>query len=264
MTATNFQRALVAVLVHEGGYSNHPRDPGGETNKGITHRVYDAWRISQKLPIRSVREISKAEIAAIYKRQYWDNIHGDDLPAGLDYAVFDYAVNSGPARAVGDLQKCMGLNADGALGLNTLKAIKERDTDELVDALCTRRLKFLKSLRTWGTFGKGWGDRVADVRRKGMLWAIDNHPPPDMEPVDVSPDAGAKADPADVAMTKTPEGVGGAMTGAGTVGTMATETAEKLSIFTEYSGVIKVAFIILLLVGVGVTAWALYKKRRVA
>lgn len=95
----NFDYALGRVLGHEGGFSDHPEDNGGETMWGITHRTYDAYRRAKGLPTQSVQEITRSEMIEIYRREYWDAVRGDDLPAGVDYAIFDFAVNSGPGRA---------------------------------------------------------------------------------------------------------------------------------------------------------------------
>lgn len=159
----NLEIALGRVLAHEGGYVNHPADPGGATNRGVTQRVYDAYRKRQGEAPRSVRAITADEVADIYKRQYWDAVKGDDLPSGLDYAVFDYAVNSGPGRAIKDLQRELGVAVDGQIGNVTLAAAKSADVFDLIERLCARRMRFLKSLRHWGTFGKGWTSRVNEV-----------------------------------------------------------------------------------------------------
>lgn len=159
----NLEAALRQVLVHEGGYVNHPADPGGATNQGVTQRVYDAYRTRKGLKPQSVRGISPDEVATIYKRQYWDAVKGDDLPAGLDYAVFDYAVNSGPKQAILDLQRVLGVTADGIIGNVTLAAISDADAFAVIDDLCARRMAFLRRLKHWPTFGRGWSHRVADV-----------------------------------------------------------------------------------------------------
>lgn len=159
-----FATCLPRVLKHEGGYSNHPNDPGGPTNRGVTQKVYDAYRAKRGLAIRSVKDITDHEIADIYRRQYWDAVRGDDLPIGVDYAAFDYAVNSGPGRAAKALQVVVGVTPDGAIGEVTLAALGKRQASDVAGALCDRRLAFLRSLRTWKTFQRGWGNRVADVK----------------------------------------------------------------------------------------------------
>jgi lysozyme family protein len=167
----NFDKALSAVLVHEGGYVNHPKDPGGATNKGVTQAVYDDWRVAHKLPAQTVKDITTAEVMAIYKHRYWDAINGDELPDGVDYAVFDFAVNSGVYRAARYLQEAVGVAADGQIGPVTLAAIRAKPAQDLVTAICDARMAFLKRLTTFDTFGRGWTRRVEDVRCKGRSMA---------------------------------------------------------------------------------------------
>ena len=104
----NFSRSYAAALKEEGGFSNHPKDPGGATMRGVTQRVYDAYRINKGEYKQSVGRISDFEVRDIFKRQYWDAVKADELPAGVDYAVFDFAINSGPSRAVKELQRIVG------------------------------------------------------------------------------------------------------------------------------------------------------------
>jgi lysozyme family protein len=156
----NFAKALAQVLQYEGYYSDHPKDPGGATMRGVTQAVYNAWRKAANLPTQSVRFISDLEIAAIYRDQYWDRIRGDDLPSGIDFAVFDYAVNSGVSRAARTLQGVVGVTQDGVIGPATLQATKTY----VAMSVTNRRLAFMKSLSIWATFGKGWSARIADVK----------------------------------------------------------------------------------------------------
>jgi lysozyme family protein len=168
-----FERALPRVLVHEGGYVNDPADPGGETNRGITQRTYDAYRRRKGLPLQSVKNITSQEVADIYRTGYWDLAKCDQLPAGVSYVVFDGAVNSGVAQSIKWLQRALGVTPDGVIGNATLAAVQSYgDMDRLVDAICDRRLAFLKALKPWGRFGKGWSARVANVRATGKAWAI--------------------------------------------------------------------------------------------
>ena len=164
MSAANFTASLALTLLYEGGWSNHPRDPGGATMCGITQRVYDEDREARRLPRQSVRLSTEAERAAIYRHRYWDTTRGDELPAGVDYAVFDFAVNSGVGRAVRTLQRIVGVDEDGMAGRYTLAAVARYDaqyqTTALTDALCHARLQFLRGLATFDTFGKGWTRRV--------------------------------------------------------------------------------------------------------
>jgi lysozyme family protein len=156
----NYAQALKQVLKYEGGYVDHPKDPGGPTNKGVTQAVYDNWRKSQNLPTQSVRAIADSEVAAIYKNLYWDRISGDLLPAGVDFAVFDFAVNSGVSRAAKTLQSVVGVTQDGQIGPATIQATKTY----VAMTVTNKRLAFMQSLSIWSTFGKGWAARIADVK----------------------------------------------------------------------------------------------------
>ena len=158
----NYPQALKQVLKYEGGYVDHPKDPGGPTNKGVTQAVYDNWRKSQNLSIQSVRAIADSEVAAIYKNLYWDRISGDLLPSGVDFAVFDFAVNSGVSRAAKTLQAVVGVTQDGVIGPATIQATKTY----VAMSITNRRLAFMQSLSIWSTFGKGWSARIADVKNQ--------------------------------------------------------------------------------------------------
>ncbi|MER9459664.1 glycoside hydrolase family 108 protein [Mesorhizobium sp. M0387] len=176
MAATREKQSLDLVLVHEGGYSNHPADPGGPTMKGVTQRVYDGYRKRKGLTTRSVKSIQSAELLDIYDRQYWDPIKGDQLPEGVDYVLFDGAVNSGPNQSGKWLQRALGGLyhgvIDGNIGEATLAAVGAvNNHDALIDRICDQRLAFLRALKTWRTFGKGWAARVAEVRAAGKAWA---------------------------------------------------------------------------------------------
>lgn len=159
----NFTKALEAVLHHEGGFVNHPADPGGMTNLGVTKKVWEEW-VGHDVDEKQMRALTPELVAPMYKAKYWDKIKGDELPAGVDYAVFDAAINSGPGRAAKWLQACVGVEPDGGIGPKTLAAVAAFDPAELVEDYAKRRLSFLQDLPTWGTFGKGWGRRVAEVQ----------------------------------------------------------------------------------------------------
>lgn len=149
----NFERCLALVLVHEGGWADHPRDPGGATMRGVTlatfRQHYGADRTKDDL-----RRITDAQLSRIYRVGYWNKVGCDRLANGVDFAVFDFAVNSGPSRARSYL----------------LKSIGGPDT-ETINRLCDRRMAFLRGLKTWPTFGKGWTTRVESVRREALRMA---------------------------------------------------------------------------------------------
>lgn len=172
MKAT-FDFAMPKILVHEGGWSNHPKDPGGATMKGVIQRVYDAYRELKGLAKQSVRFISDSELFEIYKKQYWDAVKGDQLPQGVDYVMMDGAVNSGPVQSIKWLQRALGVKADGQIGQATLQALENVfDHDKLIADILERRKAFLKALKTFGTFGKGWMNRVGQVLKIGQSWAV--------------------------------------------------------------------------------------------
>lgn len=163
MAASNFRNSLALVLAHEGGFVNHPADPGGATNFGVTQKVYDAYRRYHGLKLQSVRHIASSEVSDIYNKNYWRLVRGDSLPFGLDYAVFDFAVNSGVGRAVRYLQRAVGVEDDSVIGMLTLAAIEEKikaNEEALIAQYCANRMTFLQSLGTFKTFGKGWTRRV--------------------------------------------------------------------------------------------------------
>lgn len=171
MSKCNFARALAAVLVSEGGFVNNPHDPGGATNKGVTQLVYDDWRARLNLPKQSVKLLTDAETEAIYRERYWNAIQGDRLPDGVDYCMFDFAVNSGPTRAAKTLQQVVGVADDGQIGPATLAAVAAQEQHRLIADLCAARMAFLKRLPTFKFFGKGWNRRVAQVQLKAATMA---------------------------------------------------------------------------------------------
>lgn len=181
MARSRFDICLDEVLRHEGGYADHPSDPGGATNLGITHKTLARWRrISPwwKLPKSAVMELQRAEAARIYRASYWDRVQAGRLPDGLDLALFDFAVNSGPDRAIRTLQAELDVAADGQIGPLTTEAIEiyaaRKGLGALIGALCDRRMAFLTRLPTFATFGKGWTSRVAGVRQVALSAAKAN------------------------------------------------------------------------------------------
>ena len=163
----NFDAALKAILHHEGGFVNHPKDPGGMTNLGVTKRVWEEW-VGHEVDEKAMRALTPADVDPLYRRKYWDRIKGDDLPIGVDYAVFDAAINSGPGRAAKWLQQTVGAVPDGAVGAGTLGEVAAMEPAEIIEKYQDTRLKFMQSLPTWDTFGKGWGRRVTEVKEAAL------------------------------------------------------------------------------------------------
>jgi len=170
MAANNREPSIGIMLAHEGGYSNHPSDPGGPTKFGITIADYRRY-VMPDATAADVRAMRLDEAKAIYRAKYWGALRCDELPAGLDYAVFDYGVNSGVGRASKVLQRLVGFADDGRIDDALLAAIGKRDARDLIARLCDERLGFLKRLKTWPVFGSGWGRRVAEVRAVALVMA---------------------------------------------------------------------------------------------
>lgn len=166
----NFKTSLAHVLVHEGGFANHPDDPGGATMKGVTLAVFRRYFGADK-SVDDLRNITDAELEQVYRTGYWDKCSCDDLPLGVDYAVFDSAVNSGPGRGGKWLQQAVGAVVDGAIGPNALAQVALHEPIAVIHGMLDARMSFLRGLRTFPVFGRGWTRRVAGVRTKALEMA---------------------------------------------------------------------------------------------
>lgn len=179
MTASSYDDALRRLLAHEGGYTNHPSDPGGPTNFGITIVDYRKY-VKPDATAVDVRAMTLGEAKAIYRAKYWDAQRCSELPAGVDYAVFDYGVNSGIGRSGKVLRRVLKLPDDTSVVSGAvIAAARAADTKALVIAICDERLRFLQSLKTWPVFGAGWGRRVAEVKSVSLALAAGG-PSPDL------------------------------------------------------------------------------------
>ncbi|WP_144223482.1 glycoside hydrolase family 108 protein [Mesorhizobium amorphae] len=174
----NFARALSLVLKSEGGWSDHPDDPGGATMNGVTLANFRRF-VKPDATKADLHKITAEQVATVYRRYYWDAVAGAELPGGIDYAVFDFAVNSGPKRAAEFLQGVVGAKQDGKIGPDTLKAVRGMMRAAVINDLCDKRMVFLGGLGTWKTFGKGWTRRVSEVRTEALKLAAqpDKDPP---------------------------------------------------------------------------------------
>lgn len=203
MAASNFGKCLEIVLVHEGGYVDHPLDPGGATNRGVTIKTLSDW-LGRPATKAEVRALTVADVTPIYRKNYWDRVSGDRRPAGADLVVFDAAVNSGPGRA---------------LQWSSQVSQRALDAAAFVHAYCDVRLGFLRRLGTWDAFGRGWSRRVADIRAKGVVMA---RKASGLSPEQVKAQTMADANAADAKAGKDVKragaaGAGGAATGGGVV-----------------------------------------------
>ena len=175
----SFDAAFISMLRSEGfgvrkdnpyGFSNHPRDPGGATQLGVTQRAWEEW-VGHPVTIDDMKGLRPDTVKAFYKAKYWDAVKGDLLPTGIDYATFDLAVNSGASRAARYLQSIAGVATDGSIGPITLAAIAKKRPEDVIRDLCAMRMSFLKRLPTWDDFGRGWTLRVSTVERQASMMA---------------------------------------------------------------------------------------------
>ena len=165
---SNWDAAFKMMLASEGGYVNHPSDPGGMTNLGVTKRVWEEW-VGRESNEKEMRSLTPDMVESLYKRKFWDACKCDDLPSGIDYLVFDFAVNAGPGRSAKILQTAIGVPADGGIGPITLAAVNAQEPDVLIEKFSQAKEDFYRSLNTFDTFGKGWLNRVAAVKVKAEL-----------------------------------------------------------------------------------------------
>jgi lysozyme family protein len=169
MARQNYLRVMDEIYDHEGGYADHPRDPGGATKYGITHITLADYR-GQPVTKEDVRNLTRLEANKIYRSRYWEVVQGDALPYGFDLVAMDGAVNSGPKRGVRWLQIGVGAKADGAVGPATIEAARAAPVEGISRA-CAARMSFLRALSHWDAFGRGWSRRVASVEAVGVrMW----------------------------------------------------------------------------------------------
>lgn len=177
MAKDNFEACLQEVLRHEGGFSDTRSDPGNWTGGkvGVGTLKGTKYGISAAAyPSIDIKNITVEFAASQYKKNYWDAVRGDDLPRGLDLVAFDAAVNSGVSRGAKWLQSALGVPADGKVGPKTIAAANAAHKDAVIDRACDLRLGFLRQLRTWKTFGKGWTRRVESVREAASKMAAEH------------------------------------------------------------------------------------------
>lgn len=217
MSAADYQASEARILVHEGGYTDgvHPYDPGGCTNFGVT--IFDAkkfWKADATCA--DVRNMPKDVALGIIKKQYWDALNCDNLPAGVDDAIVDYGYNSGNSRAGKVLRRLLNLSDSGwVVTPLVIQEAKKRDPVTLINAICDERMRFLEGLAIWPTYRGGWTRRVKEVRQFATQLA-GNAATPVSVPVPATPETPAgngkgsvsKPNPGDVIKN------GGGVTGA--------------------------------------------------
>tara|TARA_Y100001938_G_C8098446_1_gene439810 strand:+ start:1622 stop:2149 length:528 start_codon:yes stop_codon:yes gene_type:complete len=166
----NFHKSLDIVLEHEGGYVDHPKDPGGRTNMGITQKVYEKY-LGRDVTEEEMKNMSINDVRVIYRENYWDKVQGDSLPMGVDFSTFDWAVNSGVSRSSKAIQQIVKVTEDGVIGPVTIKKILEHDPNDIIMSFADIRADFYKSLSTFDTFGKGWLNRNSKTRQISLTMA---------------------------------------------------------------------------------------------
>lgn len=269
-----YEIAIQAVLKHEGGYQAIPADngnwSGGKRNSGrligtkygIAAPTLISWRQERGFKTTTagdMKALTLADAKAIYRKQFASPIAYDDLPHGLDYALFDFAVNSGVSRASRFLQRIVGAKIDGLIGLNTKRAVQSyvraHGVAHLIQRLNADRLAFMKRLKTWAKFGRGWARRVAEVERLALQLDARQD---DFEWLETVAPVEGKAE----GQMKKPAKEAGRDTSAiGGAGAVITEAAKQIEPLTQTSQVLQYVFVGLLLVGIGLTAYALFKRK---
>lgn len=263
----NYNRLLKITVGVEGGISDRPlsADPGGLTNKGVTQTIYDRWRLAKGLDPRSVRQLTVAEYTELYRTEFWDKVHGDQLPAGVDLVIFDYAVNSGQVQAIKDLQRTLGLAlVDGLYGNATDLSVNGADPAHVVNGVCDRRLRFMRRLKNWGPNRNGWTTRVAHVRAVGLSMAL-GAAAPRVATLKMSAEASGKAVPSKEAALKTADGQGLTSTTVGGVGQAAMDQAQVVQPHitdSPWGRLAMAVFILLTVVGIGLLAYGQLKRVR--
>ena len=163
---SNWDKSFQLLLKSEGGYSAHEADPGGRTNLGVTQAVWENW-VGHVSGEKEMKSLTPEMVRPLYKKKYWDACKCDELPLGIDYLVFDFAVNAGCGRSSKTLQSAVNTKPDGAIGPQTLQAVA--NTPDLIDKFSDEKVRFYKSLPTFSVFGNGWLNRIEHVKRDASL-----------------------------------------------------------------------------------------------
>jgi len=168
----NFQKSLQYVLESEGLFTDNPLDAGGATMKGITLETYRIYKKNTHLTPNDLEQISDMDVSTIYLNQYWNACRCSDLPSGIDYCVFDMAINSGTGMSVKLLQKSVGTDIDGVFGSITLALTKGKDQLGLIRAFSDQKESFYRNIvakrPSQSVFINGWLARINDVQERAI------------------------------------------------------------------------------------------------
>lgn len=268
----NFDACLAIILKEEGGNDDDVRDPGGRTSRGIIQREWNVYRQTHPNRPQDVWQASSTDVADIYKTQYWEP-YCDKMPLGVDLVFFNASVNSGRQQAVKELQRSLGVNADGMMGMITFNALDaEANLKELIEDMCTQRRNFYKALKTFKTFGKGWMARTDRIQSSAIAMAqnaptkviVSEHPEIDTKPsqpkITVSPkapttDAGGPAVP--------PESSGTATAGAGSLIAILNSIQNQLQQFSGTFQAIQYVLLAIVVIGIIYTIYGYIKQNNV-
>jgi lysozyme family protein len=257
MSASNFDTCLHAILREEGSNSDDPQDHGGRTSRGVTQREYDAYRAKHGQQTADVWQATDEEIKDIYYRQYW-NPYCDELVSGVDLIFFDCSVNAGRQQAVKDLQRALGITADGMFGLRTQQAVSEcPDIPRLIKDYAERRRAFYRALRQFPLYGRGWLARVDRIESQSLALA-------DKKPVEAPVDQRVgKATASDLDQpTVPPEGGAAISGGSATAAGALNQFKDQISPYSDTIKIVQYILIIVALAGLGFTIWGFIKARR--
>lgn len=167
MSEENFDKSLSFLLKSEGGFVQNPKDPGGATNLGVTKATWEKYK-GRAVSVDEIKALTPSDVEPLYKQMYWNALKCDELPSGLDYCLFDVAVNSGPVRAIRMLQTAVNAPVTGVMTDTLVQLANRKNTEDLICSICNERLQFMQQLNTWDAFGKGWTSRVNSVKKQSL------------------------------------------------------------------------------------------------
>ena len=164
----NFKECLDLVLKSEGGWVNNPADPGGETNLGVTKRV---WEEYVGHPVTTMKSLTPELVAPLYEQKYWRPCYAEVLPRGLDLLSFSMGVNAGPGRSVKLLQQSLGLVCDGVIGPRVMQKLRESNISDVIQGFSESRREYYRALKQFPVFGKGWLSRTDKEEQEALQMA---------------------------------------------------------------------------------------------
>lgn len=267
----NYDACLAIILKEEGGNDDDPRDPGGRTSRGIIQREWNVYRQSHPNRPPDVWQASSEDIAAIYHDNYWEP-YCDQMPSGVDLVFFNTAVNSGRQQAVKELQRALGIQADGMMGMITFNALDAyHDYPGLIENMCDQRRRFYKALKTFNVFGRGWLARTDRIEQSALDLAakspgkviVSEYPQVDTKPAQPDVTVSPKALPTQGSKPSLPpEASGSATAGLGSLVAIIDQIKHQLSEFSSTFQGIQYVLLALTVIGIGYTIYSYIKKSR--